>query len=138
MPLQTGDKVEYIACGGYHVFAKTQLDEIYGWGRNDEGQLGLGYISDKICNPEFNKDISYKGVKQICCSETYSAALTIEGKVFVAGSLEGGKLGMGKGQRHGYQLNFRSNPLLPEIDYIACGVSHMLAISRFKPDEDDL
>jgi len=27
----------YIACGGEHFFAQTALDDIYGWGRNDEG-----------------------------------------------------------------------------------------------------
>jgi alpha-tubulin suppressor-like RCC1 family protein len=31
------DKVSYIECGGSHIFAKTELDEIYGWGKNDEG-----------------------------------------------------------------------------------------------------
>lgn len=29
--------IEYVACGAEHMFAKTRLDEIYGWGRNDEG-----------------------------------------------------------------------------------------------------
>lgn len=54
--------------------------------------------------------------------DNYSAALTIYGDVMVAGSLEGGKLGLGKGQRRGYQLLFKRVPNLPEIDYISCGV----------------
>ena len=82
------------------------------------------------------KDLSYKGIKQISCGDNYSAALAIFGQVYVAGSLEGGKLGLGKGQKRGYQLNFRDIPHLPEIDYIACGVQHMLAISRHNPDRD--
>ena len=133
---QAQDRIEYIACNGEHMFAKSALDEIYGWGRNDEGQLGVGYLTEKIVEPTSIKDLSYKGIRQISCGDNYSAALTIYGEVFVAGSLEGGKLGLGKGQKRGYQLNFRAIKNLPEIDYIACGVQHMLAISRYNPDTD--
>jgi alpha-tubulin suppressor-like RCC1 family protein len=121
-----------VACGGDHIFAKSQLDDIYGWGRNDEGQLGVGFLSDKVEAPTLIKDLCYKGVKQICCQDNYSAALSIYGTVYVCGSLSGGKLGLGRGQKRGYQLTFRAIPadVLPEIDYIACGMEHMLAISR--------
>lgn len=130
----TIDKIEYIACGGEHLFAKTSLDEIYGWGRNDEGQVGVGFLTEKITQPMFIKLLSYKGIKQIACGDNYSAALTMYGEVYVAGSLEKGKLGLGKGQKKGYQLQFRTIEDLPEIDYIACGVEHMLAISRYSPE----
>jgi hypothetical protein len=30
------------------MFVQSGLDEIYGWGRSDEGQLGVGYLTDKI------------------------------------------------------------------------------------------
>lgn len=77
--------------------------------------------------------MSFKGIKQICCQENYSAALSIYGHVYVVGSLSGGKLGLGKGQKRGFQLKFRaiSSENLPEIDYIACGMNHMLAVSRY-------
>jgi len=39
------------------------LDEIYGWGRNDEGQLGVGYLTERITEPTCLMDISFKGVK---------------------------------------------------------------------------
>jgi alpha-tubulin suppressor-like RCC1 family protein len=128
------DKIVMVACGGEHLFAKTALDEIYGWGRNDEGQLGVGFLAEKIVEPLFLKDLSYKGIKQIACGDNYSAAVSMHGEVSVAGSLDGGKLGLGKGQRRGYQLQFSViESLEAEIDYIACGVEHMLAISRYSP-----
>lgn len=125
-----------MACGGDHAFAQSALDEIYGWGRNDEGQLGVGFLTESVTEPTYLKDISFKGIKQICCQENYSAALSIYGLVYVAGSLSGGKLGLGKGQKRGFQLRFRPIPSkdLPEIDFIACGMSHMLAISRYSDD----
>ena len=57
------DKVTYIECGGSHIFAKTELDEIYGWGKNDEGQLGVGYLTEKIIHPTLINALSFKGVK---------------------------------------------------------------------------
>lgn len=55
----------------------------------------------------------------------------------MAGSLSGGKLGLGKGQKRGYQLNFRVIPRsdLPEVEYIACGLDHMLAITKANTNE---
>jgi hypothetical protein len=41
----------------------------------------------------------------------------------VAGSLDGGKLGLGNGLKRGYQLSFStiSYDFFPPIEYIACG-----------------
>ena len=36
-PFLKSDKICYISCGSNHIFVKTNLDEIYGWGKNDEG-----------------------------------------------------------------------------------------------------
>ncbi len=57
----------------------------------------MGFLTEVIVNPEYVKGLSFKGIKQICCGDNYSAALSIYGEIFVAGSLEGGKLGLGKG-----------------------------------------
>ena len=44
-------KVKQIACGGEHAFAVTRNEQVYGWGRNDSGQLGLGFIRDSVKEP---------------------------------------------------------------------------------------
>lgn len=131
------DKIIYVACGGEHIFARSSLDKVFGWGRSDEGQLGVGLITEKIESPMLVKELSYQEIKQICCGENYSAALTKYGAVFVTGSLSGGKLGLGKGQKRGYQLTFKVIPRsdLPEVEYISCGLHHMLAITKFN-DQD--
>jgi alpha-tubulin suppressor-like RCC1 family protein len=120
-PFQQKDRITYIACGGGHIFAKSSIDEIYGWGRNDEGQLGIGFLQEKILSPALIKGLSFKGVIQLSCGDNYTGACTMYGELLVAGALEGGKLGLGKGQRKGYQLDFTRVPGLPEIDYISCG-----------------
>ena len=57
------DKISYISCGTNHIFAKTNLDEIYGWGKSDEGQLGAGFLTEKFIHPIKIDGLSYKGVK---------------------------------------------------------------------------
>lgn len=44
-------KIVAISCGGDHAIAITSSHEPYAWGRNDEGQLGLGYLSDYCASP---------------------------------------------------------------------------------------
>jgi alpha-tubulin suppressor-like RCC1 family protein len=97
----------------------------------------VGFLTEKIVDPMFIKDLSYKGIVQISCADNYSAALAVYGEIYVSGSLEGGKLGLGKGQKRGFQLNFRTIPDLPEIAYISTGVYHMLAIARNTNDTSD-
>lgn len=46
--------------------------------------------------------ISMKNIKQIECGDNFSAALSTYGELYVAGSLVGGKLGLGKGNKQGY------------------------------------
>ena len=42
-----GLPVAQIACGGAHTFALTFSGTVFGWGKNDSGQLGLGDTKSK-------------------------------------------------------------------------------------------
>lgn len=44
-------RVVKICAGGYHAFALTSDGELYGWGRNSEGQLCLGH-NNAVASPE--------------------------------------------------------------------------------------
>lgn len=55
-------RVQFVACGGEHIFAITRNNELYGWGRNEEGQLGLGNISDFVNQPQLIKDLVHKNI----------------------------------------------------------------------------
>jgi alpha-tubulin suppressor-like RCC1 family protein len=30
-------RISFVACGGEHLFAISRMNELFGWGRNDEG-----------------------------------------------------------------------------------------------------
>ena len=44
------------------MFAITRNHELYGWGRNEEGQLGLGNIADVVNQPQLIKDLVHKNI----------------------------------------------------------------------------
>lgn len=59
--------------GSHHIFALTSYYEIFGWGRNDEGQLGLGFISKPIEVPKLIESMLSKRIRAIYACENYSA-----------------------------------------------------------------
>ncbi len=61
-PGESSVKISSVACGGEHIFAISRIQELFGWGRNDEGQLGLGYISDYVSDPTLIKEIAHKNI----------------------------------------------------------------------------
>ena len=44
-------RITAVSCGGEHIIALSQNSEPYAWGRNDDGQLGIGFISDCALEP---------------------------------------------------------------------------------------
>lgn len=44
---QPGCTVEYVVCGVSHIFAVTNLGDLYTWGKNRAGCLGLGTDKDQ-------------------------------------------------------------------------------------------
>ncbi len=71
-------------CGGYHCFIKSN-NNIYGWGYNHEGQLGLGHTNN-VLSPVIICDINFDS---IICGEEHSFGITKEGTVYAWGSNEG-------------------------------------------------
>lgn len=100
--LDLNQSVKMIACGGDHIFAVTRHDTVYGWGRNDSAQLGIGIQQDYINVPTIVPSFHNIAVKKIVCGPNYSAAITANLKLMVAGSMEYGKLGLGSNHRSGF------------------------------------
>ena len=40
------EEIDEIACGKDYCLVRTATNEIYAWGRNKDGQLGLGHTRD--------------------------------------------------------------------------------------------
>jgi alpha-tubulin suppressor-like RCC1 family protein len=106
----------------------SDFTEIYVWGNDYYGQLGVG--SEK-CVHRIPKICSFNIViRQVSCGEEHTAFVSLNGgHVYSMGSNSEGKLGVSE-----KQLKHSNVPCLVEnldlIVKVACGQSHTLAISE--------
>ncbi|CAJ1974859.1 unnamed protein product [Sphenostylis stenocarpa] len=69
-----------VACGGYHTCVLTNSGELYTWGSNENGCLGIGssdviHLPEKVQGPFLKSSVS-----QVSCGWKHTAA--ISGKFF--------------------------------------------------------
>ena len=65
-----------IVCGSHHTLALNEWGQVFAWGSNSHGQLGLN-IPDQINqSPKMIKSLATKQVIQIACGQNHSMALT--------------------------------------------------------------
>ncbi|KAG6786052.1 hypothetical protein POTOM_007644 [Populus tomentosa] len=72
----SGESVEEIACGAYHVAVLTSRNEVYTWGKGANGRLGHGDVEDRK-TPTLVEALKDKHVKYIACGANYSAAICL-------------------------------------------------------------
>jgi len=120
--------VTKIAAGGDHMFAITNEERVYGWGRNSSAQLGIGFQQESISTPTPVPAFHEEVVTKLVCGPNYSAAITTSGRLMVTGSMEYGKLGLGPNMRSGFIQEFTCVNKLRSVIDVACGPTHMLAI----------
>lgn len=65
-----------IACGAQHTLAQNEWGEVFAWGSNSHGQLGLNVEEPMISIPKMVKSLATKQVVQIACGRSHSMALT--------------------------------------------------------------
>lgn len=109
-----------VACGIKHVLALTNNGEIYAWGSNCEGQLGLGSDTNKELKPKLISSLISLPIAFIACGGYHSIAITKSGAVFGWGKNLFGQLGLNDTQiRHvPCQLRTLRNS---KVCYAACG-----------------
>ncbi|KAH8371053.1 hypothetical protein KR093_006003, partial [Drosophila rubida] len=121
-----GIPVAAISCGGNHSFLISKSAAVFGWGRNNCGQLGLNDETNRSY-PTQLKTLRTLGVRYVACGDEYSVFLTNDGGVFTCGAGAYGQLGHG----------FNANEMLPRmvvelmgstISQVACGNRHTLAL----------
>ena len=64
---------------------KTQSNEVWSFGLNDKGQLGLGKCGSFSSQPLKIKRFTSFDVKKICCSDESSCLVTVQGDLYVWG-----------------------------------------------------
>jgi alpha-tubulin suppressor-like RCC1 family protein len=73
-----------------HMLAVTADGELYSWGRNEKGQLGLGHAVDKRC-PSLVTALKDKHVVSAATGRNHSLVLTDKGEVYAFGDNRSGQ-----------------------------------------------
>ena len=118
-----------VSCGGYHtgILAKgsNYSNEIYMWGDNDQGQLGLADNNSR--NVPCKLDL-HKQIISLNCGMCHTIILTSRNEIYVWGTNRHGELGLG----HNQSMNLPQKLTIDEvITSIHCGGHFTIALTKF-------
>lgn len=85
-----------VACDKNHVLALDSHDNVYSWGSNDFGALGLGRQTSSLSPLRIPLTQNIKDVKKIYCGPDCSIVLLHDGSVYACGRNNSNRLGFGK------------------------------------------
>ncbi|KAJ1387800.1 Regulator of chromosome condensation, RCC1 [Sesbania bispinosa] len=121
-----GVTIKQLACGDNHCLVVTMESKVLSWGRNQNGELGLGTTEDVLL-PQKIQTLEGVPIKMVAAGAEHSVAITEEGDLYGWGWGRYGNLGLGD----------RNDRLIPEkvtIDgdkmvMVACGWRHTISVS---------
>lgn len=88
-----------LAVGNNHVLALNNKNEVYVWGANSTGQLGVNYSVNTVSEPDmleiYNRknELETNAFSDIAAASNHSMAVDTNGKLWVFGSNSDGQLG---------------------------------------------
>ncbi|KAI5932354.1 E3 ISG15--protein ligase HERC5 isoform X2 [Manis javanica] len=118
-----------ITCGDYHSLALSKGGELFAWGQNSYGQLGVGRIFASTPTPEIVEHLSGVPLVQISAGEAHSMALSMSGNIYSWGRNDFGQLGLG------HTKNKESPSLIEALDnqkveFLTCGGFHAALLTK--------
>ena len=92
----SGDKIRGVYCGGRHTCAITEKLDVYAWGYNTSGQLGLSStMFHSMSEPVKIEYLTGRGVVHLSLGWEHSIAITVDGLLYCWGSNTKGQLAIG-------------------------------------------
>lgn len=130
-------KCKSIYCGTYHCICILENNNVYGWGQNTSGQLGIGDYENRstpslITFYNNERDGNNKKIaKEFGCGMHFTICLCEDGNVYSCGATSYGKLGIGELRQD--EISKSTPTLIPSLSNIAniaAGSEHSLAINN--------
>ncbi|KAA8531144.1 hypothetical protein F0562_005853 [Nyssa sinensis] len=122
-----GLQIKQIACGDSHCLAVTITGEVQSWGRNQNGQLGLGTTEDSLV-PQQIAAFQGVSVKMVAAGAEHTAAVTEDGELYGWGWGRYGNLGLGD-RNDRFVPQKVSNVDGEKMVMVACGWRHTISVS---------
>ncbi|XP_073327616.1 probable E3 ubiquitin-protein ligase HERC4 [Pagrus major] len=118
-----------VACGSQHSVALTKDGQVYTWGQDSRGQLGLGKSQTSTDSPQHLRSLSAIPLVQIAAGGEQSFALSVSGGVFGWGRNDCGQLGLGdRTDRHTPTAVHCLN--MKKTVHISCGKDHTVTLTK--------
>ncbi|GAU89958.1 hypothetical protein RvY_02448 [Ramazzottius varieornatus] len=116
-----------ICAGEEFCVALTDKGEVYAWGSNSTGQLGLKHMNP-VTSPTLVESLAGLPIKEITSGGAHSLILTMSGTVFSTGKNDFGQLGLGD------TINRSSFTAIESlcsqrVAYVCCGQEHSVALT---------
>ncbi|KAI4470567.1 regulator of chromosome condensation (rcc1) repeat [Holotrichia oblita] len=123
-------KFDDIWAGTYATFAKVAMkNDLYVFGLNNYNQLGLKSLAPQY-KPKLSQQFSKHTWMSISCAQHHTLALDNDGKIYVIGRKEYGRLGLGKDCEDATELTEISNMSTKKIISISCGSATSFAVTE--------
>uniref|UniRef100_A0A3Q1BZ25 HECT domain-containing protein n=1 Tax=Amphiprion ocellaris TaxID=80972 RepID=A0A3Q1BZ25_AMPOC len=122
-------RISQVMCGNQHCIALSRDGELFTWGQNSSGQLGLGKGEPSKLSPHPLKSLAGIPLAQITAGGDHSFALSLSGAVFGWGKNRAGQLGLNDKQDRAVPCHIkflRSQ----KVVYISCGNEHTAALTK--------
>ena len=122
-------RVASISCGNYHTVASTADGQLFAWGANADGQLGMGDYEDRAFPHQVPWTFT-SGPLQVACGGRHTLILGERSEVWSCGCNLHGQLG------HGARFGTESLKRFIEVEalsdesivLVACGGAHSAAV----------
>lgn len=128
----TDIKIIQVACGHYHSLALSADSQVFSWGKNSQGQLGLGEQFPSQASPQRVRSLQGIPVAQVAAGGAHSFALSLSGTSFGWGNNSAGQLALSGDNVPVQSPKPRSIGALKKLGviYISCGAEHTAVLTQ--------
>jgi alpha-tubulin suppressor-like RCC1 family protein len=118
-----------VACGGAHTLFLTETRRVFATGLNDCGQLGVSDVKSHAMDPLEVSGLD-KDILHISAGYYHSAAITVDGELYMWGKNSSGQLGLGKKAARVVRVPTKVEALHGiTIQSVALGSEHSVAVT---------
>ena len=114
------------SCGSFHTITLSDDGDVYSFGKNNFGQLGLGH-TESVPLPSLIPNLPQ--IKQVACGFDFTICVDFEGFIWSFGQNTAGQLGTGNTEHFSIPQKISN---IPPVQFVACGTSHTLIITNDK------